>query len=148
MSAPARRPGLPRPQGSNLQIVFGAILAISLLLAINFSGRIAAGQRISSDRDNMLRSISTLQAQATALQSQLNDVSSDAFIEQWARGEGKMVKGDEVLVVPVPGPMTPQPSPTPFVAVPQVASSQQSQNWQLWWQLFFDSPPPAQGNGQ
>ncbi len=114
MSSPVQRPVLPpRNPGSNLQIVFGAILAISLLLAINFSGRIAAGQRISSDRDNMLESISTLQAQATALRSQLNYVSSDAFIEQWARGEGKMVKGDEVLVVPVPGATTPQPRSPP-----------------------------------
>src|SRR5258708_24028046 len=116
MSSPAQRPRLPRPLGSNLQIVFGAILAISLLLAINFSGRIAAGQRIASDRDNMLRSISTLQAQATALQSPLNYVGSDAFIEAWARGPGKMVKGDEVLVVPAPEPMTPQPRATPFAA--------------------------------
>ena len=148
MSTPVKRPLTPRGQGSSLQIVFGSILAISLLLAINFSGRIAAGQRIASDRDTILRSISTLQAQATALQSQLGYVSSDGFIEQWARGEGKMVKGDEVLVVPVPGPMTPQPTPTPFFAPPQVASSQESQNWQLWWQLFFDSPPPSQGNTQ
>ncbi len=143
MTTPVKRPLVSRNRGSSLQIVFGSILAITLLLAINFSGRIAAGRQIESKRDDIQKSISTLQAQATALQSQLNYVNSDAFVEQWARREGKMAKSDEVLIVPVPGPMTPEPSPTPFIPA-NVDNNQQSEtrNWQLWWQLFFDSPPP------
>jgi cell division protein FtsB len=124
-----------------MQIVFGSILAISLLLAINFSGRIAAGRRIESERDNLEQVISTLQAQATALRAELNYVNSDAFVEKWARKEGKMVKGDEVLVIPVPGQATPEPAPTPFVAVTN--QRPETENWKLWWQLFFDSPPPS-----
>ncbi len=146
MSTPVKRPLTPRGQGSSLQIVFGSILAISLLLAINFSGRIAAGRRIVSERDKLQGAISTLQAQATALQGELNFVSSDTFIEQWARKEGRMVKGDEVLVIPVPGPSTPQPSPTPQLAVAVDSQKPDTQNWKLWWQLFFDSPPPDSGN--
>ncbi len=128
-----------------MQIVFGSILAISLLLAINFSGRIAAGKRIDSERDTLDKSISTLQARATALKSQLNYVSSDAYIDKWARSEGKMVKEGEVLVIPVPGVTTPQPAPTPFVTVLTGEQQPETQNWKLWWQLFFDSPPPADG---
>jgi hypothetical protein len=125
-----------------MQIVFGSILAISLLLAINFSGRIAAGRRIETERDNLQEVIGTLQARATALRSELNFVQSDSYIDQWARGEGKMVKGDEMLVVPVPGLVTPAPVPTPFIS-PQVNDPRsETQNWKLWWQLFFDSPPP------
>jgi cell division protein FtsB len=144
MSTPVKRPLVPRNQGSSLQIVFGSILAISLLLAINFSGRIAAGRQIDSKRDTLDQSISTLQAQATALQSELNFVNSDAFIAQWARKEGRMVKPNEVLIVPVPGPMTPEPSPTPFVSTVTDLQNPQTNNWKLWWQLFFDAPPPEQ----
>jgi cell division protein FtsB len=125
-----------------MQIVFGSILAISLLLAINFSGRIAAGRRIEDERDNLQEVIGTLQARATALRSELNFVQSDSYIEQWARAEGKMVKGDEMLVVPVPGLMTPAPIPTPFIPPQANDSRGETQNWRLWWQLFFDSPPP------
>ena len=147
MSTPDKRPLVPRTQGSSLQIVFGSILAISLLLAINFSGRIAAGRQIEAKRDELDRSISTLQAQATALQAELNYVNSDAFIEKWARKEGRMVKGNEVLVVPVPGAITPEPNPTPFVAPASAdVASSEPKNWKLWWQLFFDSPPPDGGN--
>src|SRR5258706_6482412 len=141
MSTPVKRPLAPRNQGSSLQIVFGSILAISLLLAINFSGRIAAGRQIDTKRDTLDHSISTLQAQATALQSELNFVNSDAFIAQWARKEGRMVKPNEVLIVPVPGPMTPEPSPTPFIPT-SLEPHQDTKNWKLWWQLFFDAPPP------
>lgn len=146
MSTPAKRPLAPKTPGSSIQIVFGAILAISLLLAINFSGRIAAGRQIESQRDNMMKSISTLQAQATALSGELHYVTGDDFVNQWARGEGKMVKPDEVLIVPVPGALTPEPTATPFVAVAANTQSDDSQNLQLWWQLFFDSPPPGSGS--
>ena len=146
MSTPVKRPLTPKNQVSSMQIMFGSILAISLLLAINFSGRIAAGRRIEADRDSLLKNISTLQARATALSSELDYVDSDAFVEKWARKEGRMVKGDEMLVVPVPGRATPMAAPTPFV--PATISDQQpeTQNWKLWWQLFFDSPPPSDGN--
>src|SRR5260221_10501304 len=141
MSSPIKRlPGAKNPLSSS-QIVFGSVLAISLLLAINFSGRIAAGRKLEGSREELLQSITTLQAKATALKNNLNYVSSDAFVEQWARGEGKMVKGDEILVVPVPAIATPQASPTPFTP-PESTPSPNVDNFQLWWQLFFDSPPP------
>src|SRR5262245_40104983 len=114
MSSPIRRLPGPKNPLSSTQIVFASILAISLLLAINFSGRIAAGRRLESSRAELLQSISTLQAKATALKNELNYVGSDAFVEKWARSEGKMVKGDEILVIPVPAIATPQPSPTPY----------------------------------
>ena len=142
MSTPIKRLPGPKNPLSSTQIVFGSILAISLLLAINFSGRIAAGRRLESSRADLLQSISTLQAKATALKNELNYVNSNAFVEGWARGEGKMVKGNEILVVPVPAIATPRPSPTPYTPPPESSPSPGSDNWTLWWQLFFDSPPP------
>jgi len=126
-----------------MQIVFGSILTISLLLAINFSGRIAAGQQINGKLADIKDKIATLQIQATGLKSQLDFINSPAFVDQWAHTEGKMVKPDQVLVVPVPGLIVGQPTPTP--APISIAQSQpkDNANWKLWWQLFFDSPPPS-----
>lgn len=127
-----------------MQIVFGSILAISLLLAINFSGRIAAGRRIEAQRQEIEQGIQTLQAQATALRSALSYYGSDAFVEQWARREGKMVREREVLVVPVPGRQTGEsaPAPTPTPPLTLSGGGDTRANWELWWQLFFDAPPP------
>jgi hypothetical protein len=132
---------LPFQGISSMQIVFGSILAISLLLAINFSGRIAAGRRIEAERGDLEREITGLQAQATARASELNYYSSDDFVFAWARGEGRMVRQNEVLVVPVPGVTTPMPPPTPFTP-PAEANRPAQDNWELWWALFFDQPPP------
>lgn len=142
MSTPIKRLPGPKNPLSSTQIVFGSILAISLLLAINFSGRIAAGRRLEGSRADLLQSISTLQAKATALKNELNYVNSDAFVEGWARSEGKMVKGNEILVVPVPSVATPLPSPTPYTPPPESTPPSGSDNWELWWRLFFDSPAP------
>jgi cell division protein FtsB len=138
MSEPRRTPRLL----SNLQIVFSAIIAISLLLAISFSGRISAGHKLEQELDKLHNVIATQRAYATALKGEYNYVLSDSFIEAWARREGKMVKGNEVLVIPVPGRSTPQPTPTPFRLNPVSAPTPQNDNWLLWWQLFFDTPPP------
>ena len=127
-----------------MQIVFGSILAISLLLAINFSGRIAAGRRIEAQRQDIEQGIQTLQAQATALRSALSYYGSDAFVEQWARREGKMVREREVLVVPVPGRQAGESEPvaTPTPPLTLSGGGDARTNWELWWQLFFDAPPP------
>jgi hypothetical protein len=131
----------PRPQVSSMQIVFGSILAISLLLAINFSGRIAAGRSISAERGVLENLIATEQYRATQLHNEFNYVMSDGFVNQWARGEGKMIKINEVLIVPVPGNSTPVPTATPFAPL-DAPDEEASTNWQLWWQLFFDTIPP------
>lgn len=128
-----------------MQIVFGSILAISLLLAINFSGRIAAGQRIQAELRVLQSTIQSEQIRATALKVQSDFVDSDAFVEQWARSqEGKMVKQGEVLIVPVPGRQQPTPVPTPLIASPSLAGDSDVRNSTLWWQLFFDDPAPGE----
>jgi hypothetical protein len=133
----------PKPVAS-MQIVFGSILAISLLLAINFSGRIAAGQRIQAELTVIEATIRAEQMKATAFKQQYDFVSSDAFIEQWARGpEAMMIKPGEILVIPVPGRQDPQPTATPFVPRNTTELDGGNQNWKQWWQLFFDSAPPG-----
>ena len=130
-----------------MQIVFGSILAISLLLAINFSGRIAAGQRIQAELSILQATIGYEEMKATALKQEFDFVSSDAFVEEWARGpEGMMIKPGEVLVIPVPGKQQVRPTPTPFVPDTDAAPNTDDQNWTLWWSMFFDSPPPGSDN--
>lgn len=142
MSTPLKHLPSPKNQLSSLQIVFGSILAISLLLAINFSGRIAAGQRIDGELHALESTINAEQITATALKAELNYVSHDAYVEQWARQEGKMLKPGELLIKPVPGKQPTPLVPTPFLITVNNQPHPDTQNWQLWWELFFDSPPP------
>ncbi|MBN2472504.1 MAG: septum formation initiator family protein [Anaerolineae bacterium] len=137
----------PNPQRSGqlsgLQILFASILAIGLLLGINFSSRITAGQHIQRDRTVLEMEIATLEAEQVMLQAELDYARSDEYVAAWARAEGKMVMQNEVLIIPVPA-GSPLPTATPSHPVVDLfePETQLVENWQLWWALFFDSEPP------
>ncbi len=68
---------------------------------------------------------------------------SDAYVESWAHDDGKMVRDGEVLVIPVPSGAEVDATPAPAVSPIDVQTTpDQAPTWVLWWQLFFDSPPP------
>ena len=138
-----------RDQLSSMQLMFAAILAIGLLLAINFSSRIAAGQPVQQLHAQVKAEIELLRQEQAALIAERDYVRSDAFVEQWARDEGKMVRSGEVLVIPVPSTSTLAEVEAAASAgaesqrsVPVVTSPPQPDPWQVWWALFFDTPPP------
>ncbi|MCA9908419.1 MAG: septum formation initiator family protein [Anaerolineae bacterium] len=129
-------------QPSSIQIMFAAILAIALILAINFSSRIAATQPLQQTYDEVRAEIDRLRAEQSSLIQERDYVRSDAYVEAWARDEGKMVRPGEVLVIPVPSAVdvdTTLPD-TAFVEVE--TSPPQSDPWVVWWELFFDTPAP------
>jgi cell division protein FtsB len=124
-------------QISSMQFVFVAIVMVGLLLALNLSDRIVKGQRIQIDRRRIEQEIEAAESTNLALEQALSAISDPAFVEAWARREGKMVRPGEVLVVPLPAgePPAPTPSPTP-------EPREEPETWTVWWKLFFDEPPP------
>lgn len=140
MSNLPKRPAPRRQHVSGIQIVFASILAIGLLLTINFSGRIRRGQQIEIVRNNIQATIAVLSTQQSLLLEERAFAASDAAVIQWAHRDGKMIREDEILVIPVPGGAvdTPTPAPTP---IPLAAPTEMPIS-HLWWNLFFDSEPP------
>jgi len=135
-------------QISGVQVMFAAILGIGLILAINFSARITAGQPLQAAYSRVATEISSLKDQQAQLTAQRDYVLSDTYVEQWAHSDGKMVRPGEVLVVPVPSGADAAATAEPQVSLEDVHTTpDQTQPWVLWWQIFFDSPPPnLQGN--
>lgn len=133
-----------RDQLSSMQLMIAAILAIGLLLAINFSSRIAAGQPLQQLYGQVQAEIDHLRREQAELIAERDFVRSDAYVEQWARDEGKMVRSGEVLVVPVPSANTPrsQGQTAAQQSVPVQTTPRDPEPWQVWWALFFDSPVP------
>jgi hypothetical protein len=134
-----------RQQISSLQIVFVSILAIGMLLAINFSARIRRGQQIEDLREQIQATIDVEVDINESLRRELDYVSSDDYVQQWAHREGKMVRLGEKLVIPVPGEAIATPTPArPPDLIDDSPSTQEEdeENWKLWWQLFFDGDPP------
>lgn len=132
-----------RRQLSGLQITFAVILAVGMMLAINFSSRISAGQPLEAAYDRAEVEVEALREEQATLIAVRDFSRSEAFVEQWARGEGKMVREGETLVIPVPAGVPLQPTPIPVPTVPVQTTPPEPEPWMLWWALFFDSPPPA-----
>ena len=143
----SRKPTRTR-QLSSTQVMFAVILTIGLMLAIQFSSRITAERDLINIRDTVQQEIELLQRESTELNQQLEFVGSDAYVEEWARREARMVRDGELIFIPVPSANTLQ----------QLQAEQQVQifatvdttlpepeNWELWWRLFFDTPPPQFG---
>ena len=130
-------------QISGTQVMFAAILAVGLLLAINFSSRITAGQPLQEAYNRAEAEIEQLEREQAALIAQRDYARSDAFVEQWARDEGKMIRPGEVLVVPVPAARSlPEQAVDTTVSVPVETTAPKAEPWQVWWALFLDAAPP------
>lgn len=139
----SRRPERKRTgQLSGLQIMFAAILAIGLILGLNFTNLVSSGQPLQQKYNQLKTEITNLEQEQADLIRERDFVQSDAYVESWAHDEGKMVQPGQTLVIPVPpdslGEATPEPQPQVAIET----TSPEPENWQLWWSLFFDAPLP------
>jgi cell division protein FtsB len=135
-----RRSGL-----SGVQIMFAAILSIGLILALNFGSRIAESQPLLAAFYNVRDEIEALRQEQAELTRLRDYVRSDVYVAQWARSEGKMARPGEILVVPVPVVSAVEATPEPEVFFADVQTTPpEPEPWEIWWALFFDSPPPGE----
>ena len=141
-NAPARQK-LGR-QLTSIQVMLAVALTIGLVLALNFSSRISLDRDLARIHAEFSREIEALRARQGELVSELDYVKSDAYVEYWARDEGKMTREGEFLILPQSiGAADLAPSP-PRRWVEFQTTPPQPKNWELWWALFFDDPPPGQ----
>ena len=128
---------------TSIQIMFAVALAFGLVLTLNFSGRIKLDRDLGGIHARFAAEIESLLAEQQRLIEELSYVKSDAYVEYWARDEGKMIRDGEVLILPK---SSGAQASTRRSAVPLVAfqtTAPEPENWQLWWALFFDGEPPG-----
>lgn len=140
----SRKPRRNR-QLSSTQVMFAVILAIGLMMAIQFSSRVTADRDLALIKDTISQEIDLLRREQTELTNQLGYVASDAYVEEWARKEGRMIRPDMVLVIPVPSTITLERIAQESIQQPAAAldtTLPEPETWQVWWALFFDTAPP------
>lgn len=127
---------------SGAQMLIAVILTLGLLLTLNFSSRIQLDRELQGIHAEVLAEIADLQIEQESLVEELKYVKSDAYVEYWARDDGKMIREGEILVIPQ-GIGTKDATPSAVVQLVEfVTTEPEPENWQLWWALFFDGDPP------
>lgn len=129
-------------QLSGLQIMFAAILAIGLILGLNFTRLFSASQPLQQTYGQITTEIAKLEKDQADLIRERDYVQSDAYVEAWARDEGKMVQPGERLVIPVGSQSLAEATAEPLPQAVVQTTPPEPPSWQLWWALFFDSLPP------
>lgn len=111
--------------------VFVGIAVLSLII-IEFNARLEELNRLTEEAEAYrIKATQAMQTQI-ALQTQVAYASSDAAVEDYARGDNHMIQEGDIPAVPYGSGSgttisTPTPTPTP-TPMP---------NWQVWWDLFF-----------
>ena len=139
---PKRQERKRTSQLSGLQIMFAAILAIGLILGLNFTRLFTAGQPLQQTYNQLTTEINQLEKDQADLTRERDYVQSDDYVESWARDEGKMLLPGEHLVIPVGSQISAESTAEPVQQAAVQTTPPEPPKWQLWWTLFFDTDPP------
>ncbi len=139
---PKRQERKRTSQLSGLQIMFAAILAIGLILGLNFTRLFTAGQPLQQTYNQLTTDITQLEKDQAGLTRERDYVQSDDYVESWARDEGKMLLPGEHLVIPVGSQSAAESTPEVVQQTAVQTTPPDPPKWQLWWSLFFDNDPP------
>jgi hypothetical protein len=120
-----------------LQVLVIIGLVAGLLIMFDFNRRQAEAQRLEADRNSSATQVAQLEYEHSALETQVAYATTDASVIQWAHGQGKLVQGNEVLVLPQ------LPTPQPTAVPPPPTAPPPRPAWTLWWDLFLDTAPPV-----
>ncbi len=123
------------------QLVIGIAVMIALagggIIVWGFSQQLALARQMLMEERRLEQAVAAKQARHDDLVAQLEYVSSDEYVEHWARAKAKMAKPEEVAVVVVltdveepVGEAQPTPAPEPKV----------QPLWIELWELVFGSP--------
>ncbi len=83
------------------QFLFIVILIFLMPLTVDINERIRTLRRMRQEEARLNQAVAAAQDEHKALQEQLAYVSSEAYVEEWARIEARMVRPDEVGIVPL-----------------------------------------------
>jgi len=112
-------------------LLWGLLAVMVILLFAAFS-RAWSLQQALREKEAVLVPMLTEQANAYAtLEAQLTYVHSDAYVEEWAQGNAKMVHPEETLVIPRIATAT--VTPTPNSTETPVPSPTPKPFWRRWW---------------
>ncbi len=127
---------------TSIQVMLAVALAFGLALTLNFSSRIKLDRDLGRVHARFAAEIETLLEEQQDLIEELSYVKGDAYVEFWARDEGKLIRDGEVLILPKHSVVQAPARQSQVRLVEFQTTAPEPENWHLWWALFFDGEPP------
>lgn len=115
---------------SRLWILAAAVGGILLLGDLN--SRMSRARQLERDADDLSTETALLETQQAQLQTDLAAAGSEAQVEEWARGQARMVRDGEKLIIPLPAEDVVTPTPESAPQGEPLPSA-----WRVWWTLLF-----------
>jgi len=113
------------------KIGFVIIAVVLFFLVMDLNNRLNELSRLTSQRNDAQTVIANLQQTVDVLNTQIAYGTSAAAVEDWAYGEGHMVRQGENLIIP----LEPEGATQAPVVVATTEPTQVS-NWEVWIALF------------
>jgi cell division protein FtsB len=134
------RPKSP-PLVSGTQFLAIVVLTISIFLIVDLGRRATASYHVTQAEKRLHQEISEALQRQEDLRARRDYVASDAYVEEWARGQAHMIHpGDKPMILVTPQVQHPQALQAGSAAEPE---PEHTPSWYQWWLLFFDRLPTA-----
>ncbi len=109
-----------------------ALLAVALFfLVLDLNTRLSELTRLSAQQEKASTVIAQLESTLSNLNTQVAYAYSEGAVEEWAYGEGHMVRPGENLVIPI-APAGATPEPVKIIET----TPEPVENWQIWLALL------------
>ncbi|MDO9545250.1 MAG: septum formation initiator family protein [Pelolinea sp.] len=124
---------MPRIKHVKRQWIYIILFLVLFIMMLGLNSRLSEYFRLSSQQNEMNERIVQLESTQDSLETQIAYANSDKAVEEWARTYEKQVLPGDQLIVPLP--LENEIPEVNYVAVPTTSTSE---NWQIWWDLFFE----------
>jgi cell division protein FtsB len=119
------------------QLLLIATLVLLIPLMADISGRMGVLHSMHQERARLTQSLAEAVAEQVTLKAQLEHVSDDQYLEQWARVEGRLARPGETAIIPqFAGQLSNRFTALDDIPSPAGSSSSVSEQWR---HFFFDN---------
>ena len=121
------------------QFLVGLAIIVGFFMAFGLNQNASNLQQVQANEEMFQAGVDAQMTTAVELQATLAYVQSDAYVEDFNRGEDNKIAPGEVRIVPLIEQATPKPTPPPL---PTTNPAAYVRPWQMWWYLLTDAEAP------
>ena len=123
---------MPWFKGFKAQWFFVILIAMLFIMVMGLNSRLSEYFQLNSQKNEMQARIENLESTQVALKTQIAYSTSEKAVEEWARTYERMVQPGDQVIIPLP-----PDNVTPEINYLATIEPENTENWQIWWDLFF-----------